>query len=55
MIDITFSNMYKSTIRGWRVSDECSFSNHQLITFSINLSSGFHKSFRTKKSRLDQI
>ena len=46
IINITVSNMDRSMIRNWRVSDGCSFYDHQLISFSINLSSGFHNSFR---------
>ena len=41
-------------IRDRRVSDECSFSDQQLISFNINLFGGFHKAFRNL-SRTDWI
>ena len=48
-VGITRSNMDRPMIRDWRVSDECSLFGHQLISFNINLSSGFHKHFRNLK------
>ena len=50
VIDITLPNMDRSIIRDWRVANECSISDYQLMPFSINLSSGFHKPFRNARS-----
>ena len=42
VIIITLSYIYRSMIKDWKVSYACSFSDHQLISFSINLYIGFH-------------
>ncbi|XP_065368936.1 uncharacterized protein LOC135961367 [Calliphora vicina] len=46
VIDMTLTNQDDNFVRDWRVSTDCSFSDHSRITFTLNFNSSLRVPFR---------
>ncbi|XP_073836106.1 uncharacterized protein [Musca autumnalis] len=49
VIDLTLSNLDDSVLRNWRVSKECSFSDHMQIFFDVSLDRGRQIPYRNPR------